>query len=37
MHSVEPLIEAKTELLRNDLEAMRSKVLAEINKSNRLK
>lgn len=37
MHSIEPLIEAKTELLRNDLEAMRNKVLSEISKSNRLK
>ena len=35
-HSVDPLIDAKTELLRNDLEAMRSKVLAEILKSNKL-
>ena len=35
-HSVEPLVEAKTQLLRNDLEAMRSKVLSEIRKSSNL-
>lgn len=28
IHGMEPLIEAKTELLRNDLEAMRAKVLS---------
>lgn len=37
LHSIEPLIEAKTELLRNNLEEMRAKVLSEIMKSNKIK